>query len=448
MRYDKLDLETSLANSTYAPLQAAPEGVRIRLGTQKRVMTPIYWTPEDAKSLDSPNIVIVGGEDMGNTQMVHSVALQLLRQKTQSGESIGLLLFDGLDDYSDSHASFVDSTGAQVLHPHKLPLNPFSLRFLARMPQLHTHRAMAFADALARAYGLGALQKSTLVQAIVAAYAARGITADPLTWDLCAPTLEDVYTEYCSRPQSQRSDDLAQVLENLSLLELFDANASADTSLYDMVQGTVILDMSGYPETLKHFALGIVLETLCAQMLSRERAVGGTVQKMIFIDNADRLLSSGCPGLEILLSQGREFGLGLLLSVQSLDVFRCPDFDYLAQIPAWVLHNVENLRKTDLEYLLQIDISDGDLARLYQESRHLPRLHSLIHIGAEEPVLAEDLAFYEIVSDAAQSYLIQETPALDPEPLAGMPLLDSADLSVLVNLDDVPAGPMGILEEL
>lgn len=448
MRYDKPDSDTSLANSTYPSHHTAPEGVRIRLGTQKQVMTPVCWNPEDARQLATPNIAVVGDADTGNTQMVQSVALQLLRQKSQAEEAIGLLLFHGLDEHSDSHASFVDAMGAQVLRLQKLPLNPFCLRGLERKPQLHTHRAMAFADALARAYGLSALQKSTLVQSAVAAYAARGITADPLTWDLDAPSFEDVYEEYCARPQAQRSDELDQVMENLSVLDLFDSDTPEDTPLYDRIQGALILDLSGYPETLKHFALGVILETLCAQMRSRERTVGRVLQKMVFIDNADRLLSAGCPGLEELLTQGREFGLGVLLSAQSLDIFQSPDFDYLKWIQAWVIHNLEDLRKADLEFLLQMDIHDSALERLYQTSRHLRKLHSLIRISTDEPVLAEDLAFYEIVEDAAQSYLIQQAPVQDPEPLAGMPLLDSADLSVLVDLEDIPAGPMGVLEDL
>ena len=430
------------------PEEEPHTGARIRLGTLKKTMAPVYWTPEDPRHPATPNIAVVGGEDTGNTQMVQSIALQLLRQKAQAGEPFGLLLVDGLDDYSDSRSSFVDTTGAKVMRLHKMPMNPFCLRGLERKPQLHTHAAMAFADALARAYGLDALGKSTLVQSVLAAYAARGITSDPLTWDLPAPTFEEVYEEYCSRPQSQRSDTLSQAMENLALLDLFDEEAPEDTDLYDRIRGTLILDMSGYPEALKHFALGLLLELICAQMKGRPRTLGRGLQKMILIDNADSLLAAGSPGLEELLVLGREFGLGVLLSVQSLEVFRSRDFDHLRWIRTWMLHNLEDLRKADLEFLLQMDIHDSALERLYQESRHLRKLHSLIRIGTDEPVLAEDLPFYEIAGDAAQSYLTRETAAPEPEPLAGMPLLDTAHLDSLVDLDDSPATPMVPLDDL
>lgn len=446
--YGHADARIRSGEPEEAPEEDYPTGIRIRLGTQKKSREPVYWTPEDARRLATANIAVIGSEDTGNTQMVQSIAIQLLRQKAQAGEPMGILLFDGLDDYSESHTAFVDATGARVLRLHQLPLNPFSLRGLERKPQLHVHTAIVFADALARAYGLSALQKSTLVQAVLAAYEKRGITSDPLTWNLRAPSFEDVYAEYTSRPQSQRSDALVQVMESLSLLDLFDPNAPDDTSLYDLIHGTVILDMSGYPETLKHFALDILLEMLYAQMCGRERTVNRGLQKMVLIDNANALLHTGCPGLEGLLTQGREFGLGLLLSAQSLDAFQRDGFDYCKWIRAWILHNVEDLRKADLEFLLQIDIHDSALERLYQESRHLRKLHSLIHISAEEPVLAEDLPFYEISRDAAQSYLTWDAEEPDLEPLAGMPLLDTSSPDTLVTLDEIPSGPMGILDNL
>ena len=169
---------------------------------------------------------------------------------------------------------------------------------------------------------------------------------------------------------------------------------------------------------------------------------------MILVDNADALLLSGSAGLEGLLSRGSEFGLGILLSAQALDGFRSEDFDYLRWIRTWVLHNVAVLRKTDLEFLIREDILDSDLERLYHVSRHLQKLHSLIRLGNEEPVLAEDLPFYEIARDVSQSYLVEKKPVAEPEPLAGMPLLGDLNLDDLVTLDDLPAGPMGILEEL
>ena len=79
---------------------------------------------------------------------------------------------------------------------------------------------------------------------------------------------------------------------------------------------------------------------------------------------------------------------------------------------------------------------------------HLPKLHSLMFLGTEEPVLAEDLPFFAIAGDARQSYLIPERAEPEPEPLAGMPLLDFDNLDALSAPEDIFLGPMGIFDDL
>ena len=422
--------------------------VRVRLGTHLKTKEPVYWLPEDTRYPAAANLAVVGGGKTGNTQMLCSAAIQLLRQKKQAGESLGLLLVDGLDDYSDSRGNFLELTDARPLRLHKLPFHPLNLSGLEQKPQLHTHMAMVFADTLARAYGLSPLEKSTLVQAVIAAYASAGITSDPLTWDRKAPGLEDVCEEYRARPQGQRSDTVTHILDTLSAMELFDAEAAEKPPLLDLLRGTVVLDMSGYPEALKHFVLGVILETIWAQIPSRQRTLERKLQHMILIDHADRLLSAGSPGLEGLLTQGWEYGVGLMFSAQSMELFQAEAFDCRKWLRAWVLHNVADLQKKDLEFLLQMDIPDSELERLYQESRSLRKLHSLIFLDTEDPVLAEDLPYFEIAGDARQSYLVPERPEPEPEIPAGMPLLDFNDLDALPAQDDDFVGLMGIFDDL
>lgn len=427
---------------------AGESSLRVRLGTHLKTKEPVYWLPEDTRYPAAANLAVVGGGKTGNTQMLCSAAIQLLRQKKQAGESLSLLIIDGLEDYSDSRGNFLELADARPLRLHKLPFHPLSLSGLERKPQLHTHMAMVFADTLARSYGLSPLEKSTLVQSVIAAYASVGITSDPLTWNRKAPSLEDVYEEYRARPQGQRSDTVTHILDNLSTMELFDPEAAGKVPLLEQLQGTVVLDMSGYPETLKHFVLGILVEIIWAQIPSRQRALDRKLQNMILIDHADRLISARSSGLEGLLTQGWEYGVGLMFSAQSMEIFQDDAFDCRKWIRAWVLHNVEDLQKTDLEFLLQMDIPDSELLRLYQTSMHLPKLHSLMFLGTEDPVLAEDLPFFEIAGDARQSYLIPERTAPEPEPLAGMPLLDFDNLDALTSPEDVFLGPIGIFDDL
>lgn len=421
------------------------KGIRIRLGTQRKTQDPVFWFPEDPEQVSTPNLAVIGGADTGNTQVMKSIALQFLRQHREQPEETGLLVLDWMGDYDESKTDFLEATGARVQKLQKLPLDPFSLYGLERKPQLHVHRAMSFADTLARAYGLGPLQKSTLVQSAVAAYTAKGITSDPVTWDRPAPTFADVYEEYRSRPQTQRSDALNPVMESLMAFELFDSDARNAGDVQTIFRGVVVIDLSGYPRELQRFAAGIMLERFYALLCGSRRRRSGRVSKMLLIDEADALLEMGSPGLEGLLRRSREYGLAVVLATQTPEPFCTQQFDWWQVIRTWIIHNAEELYRPELESLLQLDSLDAGSDRLYQAVKRQQKLQSLIRIGTEEPVPVEDLPFYEIVGDRNQGYLRENRQEFKPQMLEGMPLLDMAHLEMLDEPEDAAAGPMEIL---
>jgi DNA phosphorothioation-dependent restriction protein DptH len=307
---------------------------------------------------------------------------------------------------------------------------------------------MAFADTLVRAYGLGPLQKSILVQSVLAAYEARGITSDPLTWDRPTPSFADVYEEYNSRPNTQRSDALSTVMDSLSSFELFGAEQPECTTTMEMFQGVVVIDMSGYPRELQSFAAGIMLEQLYAQMCGSRRLPSGYVSKMLMIDEVDPLLEMGCAGLEGILRRSREHGLSVVLAAQSPIHFCGEDFDWQQVIRSWVVHNAEELYKPELAAMLQLDTFEMGGEKLYQFVKHQRKLQSVIRIGTEEPLQSDDLPFYEIVRDDGQSYLKERHQEVRLLPLEGMPLLDMANLDTVDITEDITALPMAELTDL
>ena len=421
-------------------------GMRIRLGTQRKNGEAIFWTPEDSQRVFTPNAAVIGGADTGNTQVMKSIALQFLRQRQGKKGDTGLLILDWAGDYDESKTDFLEATGAWVRRLQKLPVNPFSLKYLDRNPQLPVHTAMDFADILARAYGLGPLQRSTLANSVVSAYAAKGITSNPLSWDQPAPTFADVYEEYCSRPQAQRSEDLSAVMDSIEAFELFDPEPGEGTTLLDMFRGTVVIDMSGYPRELKRFATGVMLQQLAAQMNAMGRSYGGDLNRMLLIDEADDLMAMEHSALRKILRRGREYGLAVVLANQSPAGFCSGDFEWWKVISTWVIHNGEELLRQELERLLQMDAFGLGAERMYQQVKHQQKLQSLIRIGTELPLAAEDLPFYEIVRDSQESYLKEQTQEAKFLPLEGIPLLDTDHLDVVEALDDSPAAPMEQLE--
>ena len=426
----------------------ALKGIRIRLGTQRKSGEPVFWTPEDSRRISTPNAAVIGGADTGNTQVMKSIALQFLRQRRGKTGDTGLLILDWAGDYDDSKTDFLEATEAQVRKLQKLPLNPFSLRNLERNPQLPVHTAMDFADILARAYGLDPLQRSILANSVVSAYVAKGITSDPLTWDRPAPTFADVYEEYCSRPQAQRSDELSSVMDALGAFELFDPTSAEGDTLLDLFRGTVVIDMSGYPRELKRFAAGILIQQLSGQMKAMGRSYGGDLTRMLLIDEADDLMALEHSALKEVLRRSREHGLAVVLAAQSTTHFCTGDFRWGQVIPTWIVHNGEELSRQDLETLLQLDAFEMGAERMFQTVKHQRKLQSLIRIGTELPLAAEDLPFYEIVGDDQERYLKEQKQETKFLPLEGIPLLDTDHLDVVDVLDDIPAAPMAELEKL
>ena len=441
------DLEARLPEETQNTLETDIKGIRIRLGTEEKTREPIYWTPEDPERASTPNLALIGGADTGNTQVMKSIALQFLRQREGMPGDTGLLILDWNGDYDESKTDFMEATGARIRKLQKMPLDPFSLRQLERKPQLHMHRAMSFADTLARAYALGPLHKSILVQSVVAAYEAKGITSDPLTWDRPAPSFAEVYEAYISRPLAQRNDSLSRVMEGLVSFELFDSELPERTTPMEMFRGTVVIDMSGYPKEVQSFAAGIMLEQLYAQMRGSRRLPSGYISKMLMMDEVDSLLAAGSPGLEGILHRSREHGLAVVLAAQSPKAFCDERFDWQQVIRSWIVHNGEELYKPELETLLQLDSFEPGTERMYQWLKRQQKLQSLIRIGTEETVQAEDLPFYEIVRDRNQSYLIFQRQELKPMTLEGMPVLDAAHLNVVDLMDEIPPAPMAELTE-
>ncbi len=403
--------------------EKAGNSVTIRFGTDVQTEKPVLWLPNDTNQVTHINMGIIGTMGTGKTQFTKSVITQLYRQRRNNpgAEEMGILIFDYKGDYNEEKTDFVEATGAKVLKLHKLPFNPFALNDFKRKPQLHVHTAVSFADTLTRIYGLGPIQKTTLVQAILSAYEECGITADPRTWSRTAPTFAQVHAQY-SKGRSQRGDSLTAAMDTIAMFELFASDPMGTVSLYEMLHGTVVIDMSGYPGDLKNLAVAIILDLFYAQMLNSSHSKlvttedGGVyrqIKKVILVDEADNIMSSGLPVLRNIIKEGREFGLGMILSTQYLDHFRGDDEDYRKYMKTWVVHNVENLKRSDVEYVFQLPMSDPSAEQLFQSIKQLEKHHSVVRIGTDAPMYMEDLPFFRIAQESQESYL--QTEESDPE---------------------------------
>lgn len=382
-------------------------GIHVQFGRDRLDASPVLWKPNDTNQVFHTNTGIIGTMGTGKTQFTKSLIAQLHKEQAKNvdGLPIGILIFDYKGDYNESKADFVKETEANVLKPYHLPFNPLALTKAATFkPLLPIHTANAFKDTLAKVYGLGAKQQNTLFQCILRAYHRMGIQeGDPSTWEKEAPTFETVYQIYANDEEIKKTDSLAAAMNKLHQFQVFEGDINNTKSLFDLLQGVVVIDISGYDSDIQSLVIAITLDLFYSQMqASGSSKLSGTYRqltKMILVDEADNFMSQGFPALKKILKEGREFGVGTILSTQFLKHFGTGEDDYAKYILTWVVHNVADLKASDVDFVFNTEAKSAKEQKLYNDIKHLQKHNSIVKIGTGTPVYIEDLPFWQLIKE-------------------------------------------------
>ena len=391
-----------------APLE--PQGMEILFGhhlgsaDENGDPLPLYWTPNDTSAVFHTNTGIIGTMGTGKTQFTKSLITQLYRERSRNfdGSPMGILIFDYKGDYNSSKADFVRATNATVLQPYQLPFNPLALvKPRVFKPRLPVHTANAFKDTLSKVYRLGPKQQTSLSSCIMEAYRQCGILADdPSTWSNIAPTFEMVNEIYEANEELSKNDSLAAAMQKLSLFQLFESNPYRTTSLFELLKGVVVIDLSGYDSDIQSLVVAITLDQFYAQMHARgSSATDGHLRqltKMILVDEADNFMREDFPALKKIMKEGREFGVGTILSTQFLDHFVTGEDNYSRYILTWVVHNVADLKKNDVEYIFKVKAGSPEATEIYDAIKASDRFLSAVKVGNAPVCRIRDKAFFEL----------------------------------------------------
>ena len=385
-----------------------PTSMQVLFGNDNQTGKPVFWCPNDTEQVFHTNMGIIGTMGTGKTQFTKSIVTQLYKQQGANFDGIGdfgILIFDYKGDYNESKPDFVEMTDAKILKPYHLPFNPFAIiESNVFKPLLPLHTANAFKDTLSRIYGLGPKQQNTLFKCIMGAYERKGIdSSDPTTWKLTAPTFRNVYNIYEQDAAIDKKDSLAAAMDKLAMFELFENIPTRTTSLYDLIKGVLVIDLSGYDPDIQSLIVAIALDLFYVQMQSKgsSRMSGQyrELKKMILVDEADNFMSEDFPALKRILKEGREFGVGTILTTQFLKNFTTDENDYNKFILTWVVHNVADLRAQDVDFVFGTKARSSGEKELYDSIRNLTKHHSIIKIGNSEPQYLKDKAFWELYRD-------------------------------------------------
>ena len=383
------------------------KGMEILFGTDISNGKELLWLPNDTNQVFHTNTGIIGTMGTGKTQFTKSIITQLYRDQTHNfdGSPLGILIFDYKGDYDESKEDFIAATNAKVLKPYHLPFNPLALtQSKVFKPLLPIHTANAFKDTLSKVYGLGAKQQNTLFSCITQAYAAKGISSgNSSTWGNIPPTFDMVYSIYANDEEIKKTDSLAAAMEKLHQFEVFEGDPTKTVSLFSLLNGVVVVDLSGYDSDIQSLIVAITLDLFYSQM----QASGSSkmdhqyrqLTKLILVDEADNFMREGFPALKKILKEGREFGVGTILSTQFLKHFGASDDDYAKYILTWVVHNVADLKPSDVEFVFKTESKSNDTQRLFNDIKGLQKHHSIVKIGTSKPRYIKDKAFWELYKD-------------------------------------------------
>ncbi len=398
------DEDNNLAEeSEYVP---SPDGMKILIGEEANDHTPIYWYPNDTTKIMHPNTGIIGTMGTGKTQFTKSLITQLVREQRDNpgGEPLGILIFDYKGDYNENKADFIEATGAKVYKLFHLPFNPFSFTIPATFkPMLPLHTANAFVATITKTYHIGNVQVNALRTCIKTSYEQKGIrSSDPSTWNNTPPTLADVYENYVSG-DSFKEDSLSSALSTLTEFEIFEPDPSATMSLYDFIDGVTVIDLSGYDTLIQNLVVAVTLDLFYSQMQAHGHSlIDGKLRqltKFILVDEADNFLKMGYPAMRKILKEGREFGVGTILSTQFLKHFHTDEDDFSSYILNWIVHRVDDLSTKEVKTLFNTG-SKGQEDSLYTEIKRLDKHYSIVKLGSSEsPYYCKDRAFWELIKD-------------------------------------------------
>ncbi|HIC0776989.1 TPA: DNA phosphorothioation-dependent restriction protein DptH [Enterobacter ludwigii] len=372
------------------------KSIIINLGKDIQSGEKVLWEIENTLSTMNTNTGIIGTMGTGKTQFTKSLITQLTNNDVGNSQ-LSILIFDYKSDYIDDE--FVNINKGRKYKPYRLPYNPLSL--YGEIPLLPVHTARVFSETLGKAFNLGVKQQLKLRKVIAEAYEMRGVNkADQSTWSNLPPTLYDIWALYLEKDPEQ--DSLYAALESLADLEVFESDATKCLSLFDFISNVTIIELAQYPSQIQSLVVALTLDQFYSQMQKSPKPQVKEnfrrLSKMILVDEADNFMSENYDSLRKILKEGREYGVGMILSTQDITHFQTGDNDYSNYILTWFVHKVSKIKNQDIKAIFNV----GD--KISQDSlmgsiNTLETHHCLYVDGKKDIIKLNDFAFWMLLNE-------------------------------------------------
>lgn len=382
--------------------------IKITVGHTQSGHREVVFEPNNTKMVSHPNMGIIGTMGTGKTQFARSLIAQFSKESVHNvgGKPVGMLVFDYKGDYKDKE--FLDAVGGSC-YKFNYPFNPLKLVVNDEVVGMNLPAITAdrIADSFAKAYGLGLKQQSNIKQVIIDTYKDAGITKDPSTWDNPVPTMEQVIEKYFEMYDA--NDKAFALFDKLRDYTIFTTDNSNCVSLFEWLNCVRVIDLTLYPDDTKKVIVSLILDLFYAEM----RQLGGSKQEdgfrelraMIMVDEAHQFLKKDFNSFRSIISEGRMFGVGMILSTQNVSDFKTSKEDYSQFILSWVIHHVNSISKAEIANIF--GASDPNSERYMDFINKAKLFESVCKIGARVEGI-RDLPFFELINKDSRFLMIKK----------------------------------------
>ena len=324
-------------------------GIRFAVGSpvgSTRDVAVEFWPSNTA--LNQMNIGVIGDLGTGKTQLVKALVYKIRRGSREQHVPVSFLILDYKGDYKGEE--FLNAVGGVTVGGEPIPLDLFHLGG-EYSPTKAWRKARQFVDVIKRIWrGVGPVQSERLETAVTQLFEEN---------DGRAPTLFDVADRY--RDIAGGADSVTNVLSVLTRGGWFSGKRSELKPFADLLGNQVLvvsMDSPDMDDQTKNTIAALFLNLYRQHMADqKKRPFEGRdpqlryLNSYILIDEAHNLMGLNFKALSEILLQGREFGVGVILSSQFLSHFKNSDNDYREPLLTWFIHKVPSIRAQELKEL-------------------------------------------------------------------------------------------------
>jgi len=286
----------------------------------------------NGKDIPNTQILVAGTTGSGKSNLIAVLINEIRSLSVESPFPVNFLLFDYKGEFADpANAGWlelfeVDRTA--ILNPIEtsLPFTPFK-DFTGKAQNEINLYSTELSNALCSIDNtrISANMNNRLSEAIINAY--RNTNNKPITFN----NVMNQYVALQAEKERDKDDSIKSVLKQLIRNNLF-----ANTDSIDLIRGSYIIKMDGFPKDgplAKAIVYFIVSKLNSIYENLPKQAIDDTsveIRHFTIIDEAHYMLGFDNKPLRDLIAVGRNKGLSIILATQNMDSYKSEYFDFYA----------------------------------------------------------------------------------------------------------------------